>query len=275
MGATIMFEPLIESARRLVAKNNRYTFTDIRDIPVEERLTIYENGAWFTAARSLIIRTFGENSNELARWGQLQDELREERWQAIQKGSWNEGQANIQALHESMGLLTEYQIYAAAQESSVGVAPIEIRDSVGRLRADYPAPEKCAFIMMRFGKTKAHENIVSGINTAIEPFGITALRADTKQYHDDLFYNILTYIYGCGLGIAIFERIESEQFNPNVAMEVGYMFALRKPVCLLKERTLATLQTDLIGKLYRSFDSLDPHATIPQELSAWLRDKGY
>jgi hypothetical protein len=52
------------------------------------------------------------------------------------------------------------------------------------------------------------------------------------------------------------------------------MLALRKPVCLLKERTLKTLQTDLAGKLYRAFDALDPSDTIPHELGRWLRDKG-
>ena len=31
----------------------------------------------------------------------------------------------------------------------------------------------------------------------------------------------------------MFERLESERYNPNVALEVGYMMALGKPVCLL------------------------------------------
>ena len=31
----------------------------------------------------------------------------------------------------------------------------------------------------------------------------------------------------------MFERIESERHNPNVALEVDYMMALGKPVCLL------------------------------------------
>jgi len=51
------------------------------------------------------------------------------------------------------------------------------------------------------------------------------------------------------------------------------MFALRKDVCLLKDRTLTALHTDLVGKLYREFDSLDPVATISNELTRWLKDK--
>ena len=151
--------------------------------------------------------------------------------------------------------------------------PAEIKESLKRFRRDYPDAHKMAFLMMRFGRTKAHESIVAGIRAALDPLKFTVVRADDKQYHDDLLPNILTYIYGCNFGIAVFERIETEQFNPNVALEVGYMLALKKSVCLLKDRTLNTLHADLVGKLYRVFDPLDPIATIPPELSRWLSDK--
>ena len=52
------------------------------------------------------------------------------------------------------------------------------------------------------------------------------------------------------------------------------MLVLKKHLCLLKDKTLTTLHADLVGKLYRVFDPLDPVATIPKELSEWLKDKG-
>lgn len=104
--------------------------------------------------------------------------------------------------------------------------PVEIQESLARFRSDHPDEAKVAFIMMRFGQTGLHEKVIKGIKSALEPHGITGLRADDKQYHDDLFDNILTYIYGCGLGIAVFERIETDEFNPNVSLEVGYMMVL-------------------------------------------------
>jgi hypothetical protein len=51
------------------------------------------------------------------------------------------------------------------------------------------------------------------------------------------------------------------------------MFALRKPVCLLKDRTLSKLHADLIGKLFREFDTQKPAETIPPAVSKWLSDK--
>jgi nucleoside 2-deoxyribosyltransferase len=108
----------------------------------------------------------------------------------------------------------------------------------------------------------------------LDPQQFVALRADSKQYHDNLLMNILTYVYGCRFGIAVFERIESEVFNPNVALEVGYMMGLGKPMCYLKERTLRTLHTDLMGQLYREFDLQTCDETIPPCLLKWMSDKG-
>jgi hypothetical protein len=151
--------------------------------------------------------------------------------------------------------------------------PLEIQESIGRLRKDHPDSGKTGFIIMRFGSTKAHEQILEAIRNTLNEHKLVALRADDKQYHDDLYYNIMTYMYGCGFGIAVYERIETEEFNPNVSLEVGGMLVMGKPVCLLKDRTLKTLNTDLIGKLYRSFDPQDPQSTISSELSKWLSDK--
>ena len=150
--------------------------------------------------------------------------------------------------------------------------PPEIQQSIRDFRLDHPDPRKVAFLMMKYGKTKAHENIVEGIRQALAPQGIVALRADEKDYHADLYPNILTYLHGCGFGIAVFERIEQEEFNPNVSLEVGYMIALEKRVCLLKDRTLPKLHTDLVSKLYKEFDPQDPIASIPPVLTKWMKD---
>lgn len=152
--------------------------------------------------------------------------------------------------------------------------PVEITESLARLRADHPHADRTAFIMMRFARSRLHQEIVTAIRAALAQVGIAALRADDKEYHDDLFVNVATYMHGCSFGVAVFERLEVEDFNPNVSLEVGYMQALRKPVCLLKDKTLETLHADLMGKLYRSFDPQSPGATIPPELNRWLNDKG-
>ncbi|MFN5230365.1 MAG: hypothetical protein ACK5FS_15980 [Planctomycetota bacterium] len=151
--------------------------------------------------------------------------------------------------------------------------PLEITDSLKHFFRDHPDPRRTAFIMMQFGTTPGHSQMLDAIRSSLKTFGITGLRADDKEYHDDLFPNVQTYMHGCGFGIAIFERLQSDDFNPNVSLEVGYMRALRKPVCLMKDQTLRTLQTDLVGKLYKSFDPQRASESIPNELTKWLHDR--
>ena len=151
--------------------------------------------------------------------------------------------------------------------------PTEIMDSFRRFQADHPDPLKAAFIMMKFGDSKVHETLTAAIRSTLSPLGIQGLRADDKQYSDDLFPNVMTYMHGCGFGIAVFERIDADEFNPNVSLEVGYMLALRKSVCLLSDKSLKKMQTDLVGKLYSPFDTYDIMNTIKAQLSKWLLAK--
>jgi hypothetical protein len=127
---------------------------------------------------------------------------------------------------------------------------------------------------MRFGSSPPYAALVDAIREALSPHGISAVRADEKEYHQDLSSNVLTYLHGAGFGVSVFERIETEAHNPNVAFEVGYLFALNKPVCLLKDRTVPILPSDLVGKLYRTFDPYDIQGTIPPTLNAWLVERG-
>lgn len=161
---------------------------------------------------------------------------------------------------------TKYSVYDIA-------FPVEIKESLESFKSDYSEKSRVAFIMMQFGGTKVHKRIVQSIKDTLSNYGISGLRADDKEYHDDLFSNIITYIYGCEFGIAVFERLESNNFNPNVSLEVGFLLGLKKKVCFLKDKTINVLHTDLVGKLYRPFDPQDPENTIKEQLLKWLEDK--
>ena len=40
------------------------------------------------------------------------------------------------------------------------------------------------------------------------------------------------------------------------------MMAMKRPVCLLKDRTLRALPSDLVGRLYKPFDLQDPNESM-------------
>jgi hypothetical protein len=163
----------------------------------------------------------------------------------------------------------------ASHVSANAKAPTEITESLQAFRRDYPESKPTGFVIMSFEDTEPKRKIWAAISKALHDLNIKALRADVKEYHSDLYYNVLTYIYGCTFGVAVFERITSDLTNPNVIFEVGYSIAIGKQVCLLKDRTLAYLPTDILGKLYMPFDPHSPGKTIPEKIKKWIKDKGF
>lgn len=150
----------------------------------------------------------------------------------------------------------------------------EIAVSLDRLRERYPNYRRCGFLIMRFAATKPYSRIVDAICEAARRHDLHILRADAHEFHADLLSNIKTYLHGCSFGIAVYDRIRTDEPNANVGFEVGYMIAMNKPVLLLKDETLPNLQADLAGKLYKGFDPHDPEGTIPPQLEKWLEDYG-
>jgi len=176
----------------------------------------------------------------------------------------------IRAIPESQKFNVENNLIISSFNKNI---PVEILESLDLFRKDYPLSHKIAFIIMPFGNTKKHEEISKTIKNCLAIHKITALRADDIEYHIDIYPNILTYIYACSFGIAVIDRIENDDFNPNVALEIGFMLALRKKVCILKDKNLKTLQTDLLGKLYKTFDQNEVQNTVTSAITKWMQDK--
>jgi len=153
--------------------------------------------------------------------------------------------------------------------------PSAIKMGLNKFQAKYSGQNRAtAFLMMSFGHTSQHKKITDAVKAALQKNGVVVLRADDEQFCDELLSNVLTCIHGCKFGIAVFERIESDGFNPNVSLEVGYMKALGKPICFLKERTLKALPTDLMSAIYMEFDVQSIQKTIPSQISKWMTDTG-
>jgi hypothetical protein len=158
--------------------------------------------------------------------------------------------------------------------SEQAISVPEIASGLEKFREDFPEGTKTAFIVMSFQETKLHTAIATSIKDTLAIHGIVALRADDKEYMDDLFPNVRVYMHACDFGVAVFERITEDDFNPNVSLEVGYMMGLSKNVLLLKDNTLKSLQSDLMGRLYKPFDPQDVANSIPKQIEKWLSDKG-
>lgn len=156
-------------------------------------------------------------------------------------------------------------------DSEAAIPPhlAHLASAVSRVRSDFPNYERNVFIMMRFVNSPQHARIFATLQSELKKHGYYAIRADQKAWSDELWTNVCACMLASAKGIAIFEEINTREFNPNVALEVGFMAAMGKPVLLLKDAAMRTLPTDLVGKLYRPFDSFRI-ASVRKQVAAWL-----
>jgi hypothetical protein len=152
--------------------------------------------------------------------------------------------------------------------------PSEITASLNRLRKIHHDPAKLGFLVMRFTPDNPFKRIVKVIKETAKKHGLAVIRADDYQFHGDVWGNVRTLLHGCGFGIVVYERIDKDEPNANVGLEIGYLMAMNKPVLLLKDRTVKSLQSDLAGKLYIPFDPHNPESSIPGQMTKWLKDYG-
>lgn len=111
--------------------------------------------------------------------------------------------------------------------------------------------DNSVFIMVRY--RKRNDELIKSAKDALQKGGLFGVVASEHSLTDDL-YNPIACLLCCSRGIAIFDRAEKEQqFNPNVAYELGMLHLLNRRCLILKHKTLKTLQTDILMKLYEPF----------------------
>jgi hypothetical protein len=136
--------------------------------------------------------------------------------------------------------------------------------------------EQNVFIMARFQPgNETLECIDRCIRNTLHKHGLVGHRADDRVYSKDrnLWDNVCTYMFCCKYGIAILENILVDEFNPNVALEYGFMRGLGKPTLLLKEIRFKP-RADILGTIWGEFDFLKIEDTISASIEKWLGDLG-
>lgn len=151
-----------------------------------------------------------------------------------------------------------------------------LADDCRRFFADHPVYSNNVFLMTRFDESKHLKELDQTTRNALRERGLNPVRADDRVYASDrnLWDNVCLYMLCCSKGVAILEDRGRDEFNPNVALEYGFMRALNKPTLLLVDRAFRNLRADVIGTLREEFDLLDIAATVPSAMERWLRDLG-
>lgn len=131
--------------------------------------------------------------------------------------------------------------------------------------------------MMRYRDAQQYRDIENAIRTQTSRYSLKTHLASDNAYASKLWDSICVYMIACDFGIAVFEEIDTRNFNPNISIELGFMFALGKECLLLKDKRMPNLPTDFCGHLYKQFDTYKIHDSINQQIASWvseLRNRG-
>ena len=145
-----------------------------------------------------------------------------------------------------------------------------LREEVGRFLVTNPFDAN-VFLMMPYVSTPQFWEIEQRLKTALERQGFQGHAARDKDLMPNLEDNTCAYMVACRYGVAVFEGVTGDAFNPNVSFELGFMFAWGRRCLLLKDASLKQMPADLCGKLYREFDS-DNLVTLERVVGAWAAD---
>jgi hypothetical protein len=104
---------------------------------------------------------------------------------------------------------------------------------------------------------------------ACEDHGLEFHLASDRAIVDDLWANVAAHMWASRYGIAFFEDRAGKGINLNLTIEVGSMLMTGRRVAMLKDSSVETLPTDLVGKLYKSVE-LEKLPTVRRNVHEWL-----
>lgn len=93
--------------------------------------------------------------------------------------------------------------------------------------------------------------------------------ASDRAISDDLWTNVAAHMWASKYGIAFFEDRQGRGVNYNLTIEVGAMLMTGRRCALLRDRTIKSMPTDLVGLIYKPVD-LDIVNHVVGTLENWI-----
>lgn len=137
--------------------------------------------------------------------------------------------------------------------------------------------EKSVFIMTKYPENPPKsaldaqlQALIDLVKQAVSAQGYTPLLATEKKYHPELFRNIEVYLMGCSKAIAIVESKHTDELNPNVTMEWGWLRASDREVLYLVEKDFNRARADITGLIQDKFEWDNPKPGVDAAVKAFL-----
>lgn len=155
------------------------------------------------------------------------------------------------------------------------LAPPELGYALRGFLAEHPF-ETNVFGMTRFPSAESLEldPVRAALDVARDATSMHGLEfhiASDRAIVDDLWMNVSAHMWAAKYGIAFFEDRAIRGINQNMTIEVGAMLMSGRRCALMKDSSILTMPTDLVGQIYKPID-LDVPSTVEAALHKWLRE---
>jgi guanylate kinase len=133
--------------------------------------------------------------------------------------------------------------------------------------------DKNIFLMMKF--RPENQLLFEFIRDTLVESGYNCIRADQPEWNiTKSVYNPIATLYCCKYGIALFDSPEEKnEFNPNVAYELGMMHYQGKECLILLHSSLLKVPFDLVKEIYTKYASELEIKNIIKKWVATLKEK--
>ena len=157
------------------------------------------------------------------------------------------------------------------------LAPPEALVAIKDFLSQHPF-ESNVFGMTRFPETRPEGGQPDPVQPALRvarevcaAHGLTFHLASDRALSDDLWTNVVSFMWASKFGIAFFEDRQDRGLNYNMGIEVGSMLMAGRRCALLRDTSVERMPTDLVGRIYKSVDLARPDS-VGDELHRWVRD---
>ena len=156
------------------------------------------------------------------------------------------------------------------------LAPPRLLDPLRLFLAQHPF-DRNVFGMTRFPDETDQTDpdpvgpALAAAREACRQHGLKFHLASDRAIDDDLWANVAAHMWASKYGIGFFEDRRGRGINYNLTIEVGAMLMTGRRCALLKDTSIDRLPTDLVGRIYKTVDLMEPEA-VSRAVHAWLRD---
>ena len=150
-------------------------------------------------------------------------------------------------------------------------APLPLSGPIGTFLNDHPF-DRNVFGISRYPDESSPTDVLrSALETAratLQEYSLDLHLASDRSVSDELWPNVAASMWACRYGVAFVESRVEADVNRNVLIEVGAMLMTGRRCVLLKDTSVHSMPTDLVGHIYKPID-LDDATTVESALREW------